>query len=121
MIDQHVWRTMNIFQANLKSIYEKPKTWSDYEQYMEFFNKIVESLEGEGHIKLDRQTIDRGLWSFGKWLQRNTVQIQPKRGTYAGKCPSCGSPLKWRKAKRTGELYRGCTNFPQRRWQDRSY
>ena len=68
MIDQHVWRAMNIFQANLKSIYEKPKTWSDYEQYIKFFNNIVESLTGEGHIQLDRQTIDRGLWSFGKWI-----------------------------------------------------
>lgn len=130
MIDQHVWRAMRVFHANLKSIYEKPKTWSDYKQYMEFFNNVVKSLKGEGHIQFDKQTIDRALMSFGKWIKSKKKKgilpetfnrIQPKRGAYAGKCPKCGSPLKWRKARRTGELYRGCTNYPQCRWQDRSY
>jgi hypothetical protein len=41
---------------------------------------------------------------------------------HAGKCPSCGAPLVWRKAQKTGESYRGCTNFDGGcRWQDRSY
>ncbi|MDT8782527.1 MAG: DNA-3-methyladenine glycosylase I [Candidatus Bathyarchaeota archaeon] len=45
-----------------------------------------------------------------------------KRGTDAGTCPKCGGRLVWRKARKTGELYRGCTNFQKWcRWQDRSY
>jgi hypothetical protein len=42
-------------------------------------------------------------------------------GLPAGTCPICGSPLVWRIARRTDELYRGCTNFRRGcRWQDRS-
>ncbi len=29
-----------------------------------------------------------------------------------GPCPKCGSPTKVRRAKKTGELYFGCTNYP---------
>ncbi len=40
----------------------------------------------------------------------------------AGICPMCGSKLVWRKARKTGERYRGCTNFQRGcRWNDRSY
>lgn len=46
----------------------------------------------------------------------------PKGETSAGICPVCGSPLVWRRAKRTGELYRGCTNYNGGcRYNDRSY
>jgi hypothetical protein len=42
-------------------------------------------------------------------------------GLPAGTCPSCKSSLVWRIARRTGELYRGCTNFRRGcRWHDRS-
>lgn len=34
-----------------------------------------------------------------------------EQGAYAGMCPVCGSQLFWRRAKKTGELYRGCTNY----------
>jgi len=45
-----------------------------------------------------------------------------KRGSVAGKCPDCGHPLVCRKATKTGELYRGCTNFEgDCRYNDRSY
>ena len=45
-----------------------------------------------------------------------------KRGEIAGKCPDCGHPLVWRKATKTGEIYRGCTNFDGGcRYQERSY
>ena len=43
------------------------------------------------------------------------------KGKYAGLCPTCGSPLVWRRAKRTGEIYKGCTNFPRCRYNTRSY
>ncbi|MGD6807940.1 MAG: hypothetical protein ACQCN4_13400 [Candidatus Bathyarchaeia archaeon] len=40
----------------------------------------------------------------------------------AGNCPACGSALVWRVAQKTGERYRGCTNFKGGcRWNDRSY
>lgn len=35
-----------------------------------------------------------------------------QRGDFAGDCPLCGHPLKWRESSVTGELYTGCTNFP---------
>ncbi|NLE04416.1 MAG: hypothetical protein GX638_06400 [Crenarchaeota archaeon] len=36
-------------------------------------------------------------------------------------CPRCGSTLVWRTARKTGELYRGCTNFPACHYNERSY
>jgi DNA-3-methyladenine glycosylase I len=52
----------------------------------------------------------------------NIVVGDSKRGTDAGTCPKCGGKLVWRKARKTSELYRGCTNFQEWcRWQDRSY
>jgi hypothetical protein len=39
-----------------------------------------------------------------------------------GICPKCGSRLVWRRARKTCERYRGCTNFQGGcRWNDRSY
>jgi hypothetical protein len=38
-----------------------------------------------------------------------------------GTCPRCGSPLVWRKARKTGESYRGCTNYRACRYNERSY
>lgn len=47
---------------------------------------------------------------------------RPQRGDYDGFCPLCNSPLVWRKAEMTGELYRGCTNYDGGcRYQERSY
>jgi len=65
------------------------------------------------HIKLDYPELPHRQ---SKFIQ------QPRRGMHAGICPNCGSPLVWRRAQRTGELYRGCTNFQGGcRWKDRSY
>jgi len=45
-----------------------------------------------------------------------------KRHDYAGTCPKCGSPLVWRRARLTGELYKGCTNYQGGcRYHERSY
>jgi len=50
------------------------------------------------------------------------VRRHPVRGDPAGICPLCRSPLVWRQAGKTKELYRGCTNFDGGcRWKDRSY
>jgi len=47
---------------------------------------------------------------------------QKLKGRDADICPVCGSKLVWRKARKTGEIYRGCTNFQGGcRWNDRSY
>ncbi|MCK4481640.1 hypothetical protein KAU55_00325 [Candidatus Bathyarchaeota archaeon] len=46
----------------------------------------------------------------------------PMRGLPAGICPRCGATLVWRRARLTGELYRGCTNYKGGcRYQERSY
>lgn len=49
-----------------------------------------------------------GMGKFGSYL-------------HSGTCPRCGSPLKWRRARLTGELYRGCTNYPECKYHERSY
>lgn len=47
---------------------------------------------------------------------------ESKHGTVEGTCPECGHPLVWRKATKTGEIYRGCTNYDGGcRYQERSY
>ena len=41
---------------------------------------------------------------------------------FAGICPICASNLVWRIAKKTGEKYRGCTNYDGGcRYHERSY
>lgn len=57
----------------------------------------------------------------GKHSSTGISKMPSTEGKYAGVCPKCGSPLVWRRAKRTNEIYRGCTNFSQCRWNDRSY
>lgn len=57
----------------------------------------------------------------GRSYSAGVSRTRPTKGKYAGVCPKCGSPLMWRRAKLTKEIYRGCTNFPQCRWNDRSY
>ena len=60
----------------------------------------------------------------GKIIQNNRREIENTkvRGSLTGKCPLCGSNLVWRQAKKTGEMYKGCTNFDGGcRYQERSY
>lgn len=72
MIDQHVWRTMKVFQANTKSINQKPETWDDYRAYMAFFKDVFTLLQGENHLQFNRQTIDRAFMAFGKWIKQRS-------------------------------------------------
>lgn len=44
-----------------------------------------------------------------------------RRGMPAGICPRCGLTLVWRRARLSGELYRGCTNYPGCKYHERSY
>lgn len=54
------------------------------------------------------------------WSQ--SEELFQEQGEHAGQCPQCGAKLVWRKARRTGESYRGCTNFSGGcRYNDRSY
>ena len=55
-------------------------------------------------------------------LNLEESQARQKPTNYAGVCPICGSYLVWRRARLTGERYRGCTNYKGGcRWKDRSY
>lgn len=54
-----------------------------------------------------------------KWIDAPSINDQesPKPPNQriknsVGLCPVCGHPLVIRKSKKTGELYKGCTNFP---------
>jgi predicted RNA-binding Zn-ribbon protein involved in translation (DUF1610 family) len=46
---------------------------------------------------------------------------QQESSVSAGNCPRCGSAMVWRKARRNGERYRGCTNYPDCTYNERSY
>ncbi|MDQ1279150.1 MAG: hypothetical protein QG670_410 [Thermoproteota archaeon] len=52
---------------------------------------------------------------------KSLLTSKPLEKAYAGKCPKCGSHLVWRKARITNELYRGCTNYPKCKYNERSY
>lgn len=98
-------------------------------------NKIEELLKvseivAEHFCKFPYELYDLPLFFANKEnILQNILQLKPENifsgtvcGEDAGICPKCGSKLVWRKAKRTGELYRGCTNFQGGcRWNDRSY
>lgn len=65
---------------------------------------------------------ERRLPKIADTQSEHTPSTPPKRGAPAGQCPKCGSGLVVRRAKRTGESYRGCTNFQGGcRWNNRSY
>ena len=60
----------------------------------------------------------------GKIIQNYSREMEDTkvRGSLAGTCPLCGSNMVWRQATKTGELYKGCTNFDGGcRYQERSY
>ena len=54
------------------------------------------------------------------WAQKNAHEISVKDPMErpanpqdkSGPCPLCGSPTKARRSRKTGELYFGCTNYP---------
>ncbi|OGD44159.1 hypothetical protein A3K79_00720 [Candidatus Bathyarchaeota archaeon RBG_13_46_16b] len=73
----------------------------------------------EGHYQWEAPPQRKATNSTCKKQEPN---LQPKHHAQAGICPQCGHPLVWRRARRTGELYRGCTNFDGGcRYQERSY
>lgn len=59
--------------------------------------------------------------------KREPVNVSPKPEQppsvekSEGICPWCGSSLTWHTAKKTGERYRGCTNYPACKYNERSY
>ena len=54
--------------------------------------------------------------------QTDNKNSTPASSKIAGICPQCGSKLVWRVAQKTGEKYRGCTNYNGGcRYQERSY
>jgi predicted RNA-binding Zn-ribbon protein involved in translation (DUF1610 family) len=54
--------------------------------------------------------------------QTENKTVIPASSKVAGICPKCGSKLVWRVAQKTGEKYRGCTNYDGGcRYQERSY
>jgi hypothetical protein len=65
------------------------------------------------HIEMVFFVIGDRKWIKATSKTEQSPQIKfSKRGEYAGTCPLCGSPLKYRESRVTGELYDGCTNFP---------
>jgi hypothetical protein len=69
IIDQHVWRAMNILTRSPAGIDERPASWEDYQKYMAFFDNIVKSIDGPEHTRFDRSVVDRALWAFGRGIK----------------------------------------------------
>lgn len=44
-------------------------------------------------------------------IEKNRLDLSPHSSEAAGICPKCGLPLEWRRAGKTGELYRRCSNY----------
>jgi hypothetical protein len=69
IIDQHVWRAMKTFKQSPGDLEKQPTSWVEYKEYVNFFEGILGSIDGPDHDKLDRGTVDRALWAFGRGLQ----------------------------------------------------
>ena len=60
-------------------------------------------------------------------INRKPENVLPRQGqhlsyqNHASTCPRCGSPLAWHTARKTGERYKGCTNYPNCKYNERSY
>jgi len=67
-------------------------------------------------LRIDLKKLDR---------EREPADVLPKSELYSlpeeGSCPRCGSALVWHTARKTGERYRGCINYPACRYNERSY
>lgn len=84
-------------------------------------NEYSEPASSQKRNKTEKRSIKN---TFSDTSKKQSIKCSksPIRGDYAGICPICGSSLVWRKARRTDELYRGCTNYDGGcRYNDRSY
>ena len=88
---------------------------------LEILKTLRNKVEHEGH----RPSKENALWAYKTAKafisQHYPAIFESAQNEYAGTCPRCGSPLKWRRARLTGELYRGCTNYPKCKYHERSY
>ena len=67
----------------------------------------------------DHACLDHILLDWRESPER--FKMDDRRGVPAGVCPRCGSTMVWRRARLTGELYKGCTNYPYCKYHERSY
>lgn len=57
--------------------------------------------------------VEMALFAYCTRSIARSFEIRKTGSEIAAKCPRCGSSLVWRIARRTGERYRGCTNYPE--------
>jgi len=70
------------------------------------------------HVEMVFFVVGDSQWVNVPIVPQEVTPIESrKRGAYAGVCPLCGNPLKIRKSRLTGELYEGCTNYPNCRYK----
>jgi len=94
----HLWlrqKTIELRNSTFTSIYDAQIKWAPVDVEMALFAYCTRS-----HVK-PTENIDSGAKT--------------------GRCPKCGSPLTWHMASLTGEHYRGCTNYPNCNYNERSY
>lgn len=129
-----VFSVSRCFDAEINSL--KSFIWASYLHRL-LAEKLNESLiEKPSHClsiipQWELPHVEMVFFVIGdrKWVDSSDIADEKKqhsqsfyRGDYAGVCPLCGYPLKIRKSRMTGELYKGCTNYPSCRYKgDRSH
>lgn len=104
--------------------------WSAYLQFVDFCRKYARILTRETKNIWRTRDVEMAIFSIqqsqnkgcalnplnGNKFESNDQEKKSnqklKRGDFAGPCPLCGYPLKIRASSVTGELYKGCTNYP---------
>ena len=76
--DQHVERAKRALLAKPLNKDSSKLTLNSYKCYQSFFNKIVAQYKAESNLR-DQKTVDKALWSFGKWL-KTACNIEGKLG-----------------------------------------
>lgn len=70
ILDEKVWKVFCDASRRTVCRYTKPRDWDDYEAYIEFFRKLVDSTG------LCWRQVDQALWVLGSDLAKRTAERQ---------------------------------------------
>ena len=86
ILDVRVWRVICREQGRSVSRYTKPRSWTHYEAYRQFFWDTV------ARTKLDWRVVDRGLWVLGGDVEPDAMQDGVDRPAAAGSVVTADKP-----------------------------
>ena len=78
ILDEKVWKVFCHEKGRSVARYTKPRSWSDYETYKNFFTGIVNSTT------LDWRTVDKGLWVLGDLLKTRRQTLRTPNRLHHG-------------------------------------